>query len=291
MFFFLSLLISLHAEADINFQWLGITGFSLSDGKTTLLFDPVITRPSLFDILFRRSIKSDPTLVDAWIKQAKLTKVDATFVTHSHHDHSLDMPEFAKKLGGHVYGSPSTITIARNFGVNEEELKPIKEDQVIQVGDFKITVVQNEHVSILGPLYFAKGEVEKKEMNKDSSVFDYKMGDSFGYFIEHPEGKIVFQATSKVPPKYQQNGFPASVVLLSVAKIDGIEHLLSKVISMYKPHTIVPLHFDNFFKPIIDNKVEYLFGVNMDQFKKVVVQLSPNMKVIEPKYTTPIRLY
>jgi L-ascorbate metabolism protein UlaG (beta-lactamase superfamily) len=277
-------------KAEIQFQWLGITGFSLSDGKTIILFDPVVTRPTVFDILFRRAIQSDSKLVKEWIQRSNLARVDGTFISHSHHDHSLDFPEFHKTLGGFVYGSSSTIKIAESFGINSKERKIIKIGDTIEIGLFKITAVENAHAPIIGPLYFAKGEINSK-IDQSSSVFDYKMGDSFGFFIQHPEGNIVFQATANFPSQYEKKTFPANVVLLSLAKIDSSDDLLNKVLSLTSAKKIIPLHFDNFMKPIQKDKVEYLFGVDMEQFKSKIQKRSKDLLVIEPQYLKPIKLY
>jgi L-ascorbate metabolism protein UlaG (beta-lactamase superfamily) len=161
---------------------------------------------------------------------------------------------------------------------------------MIQLGQFKVHVVENAHAPIFGPLYFAKGEIASK-IDENSSVFDYKMGDSFGFLIEHPEGNIVFQATANFPAQYEKKTFPANVVLLSLAKIDSSDELLNKVLSLTSAKKIVPLHFDNFMKPIENDKVEYLFGVDMDKFKTKIKNLSKNISVIEPQYLKPIKLY
>ncbi len=269
---------------------MGITGFVLSDGKTTLLFDPVVTRPSLLDVLFKRSIKSDPELVKTWIKKLGLKKVDGTFITHSHHDHSLDMPEFMKNLGGHLYGSSSSVKIAESFGLPANDLKTIKYNEVLQIGDFKITVVKNVHAPVILDYYFAAGPIEKK-LTAESNAFDYRMGESFGFFIDHPQGNIVLQATSEFPPEYKDKGYPAGYVLVAIAKIMNKEVLFDEIVGKVKPKKIIPLHFDNFFKPIENDKIEYLFGVSMDDFKAKIAKRNQDIEIIVPEYIKPIKLY
>jgi L-ascorbate metabolism protein UlaG (beta-lactamase superfamily) len=182
------------------------------------------------------------------------------------------------------------MKIAESFGINSNLRKTIKIGDTIQIGLFKITTVENAHAPIFGPLYFAKGEITSK-IDQSSSVFDYKMGDSFGFFIQHPEGNIVFQATANFPREYEKKNFPANIVLLSLAKIDSSDDLLNKVLGLTSAKKIIPLHFDNFMKPIQKDKVEYLFGVNMEQFKTKIQKRSKNLIVIEPQYLKPIKLY
>jgi L-ascorbate metabolism protein UlaG (beta-lactamase superfamily) len=228
--------------------------------------------------------------VNEWIKKSGLAKVDGTFISHSHHDHSLDFPFFQKTVGGTIYGSTSTLSIAKSFGIDLGQTKQIKVGDIIQIGQFKVRVVENPHAPIIGPIYFAKGDIDSK-IDNNSSVFDYKMGDSFGFFVEHPEGNIVFQATANFPSEFEKKIFPANVLLLSLAKIDSSDELLNKVLSLTSAKKIIPLHFDNFMKPIENDKVEYLFGVDMGKFKTKINNLSKNISVIEPQYLKPIKLY
>ena len=38
------------------------------------------------------------------------------FIAHSHHDHALDVAYIAKRTGARVYGSDSTLNLARGEG-------------------------------------------------------------------------------------------------------------------------------------------------------------------------------
>jgi hypothetical protein len=59
---FLFILIhSITAFGLVTFKWLGTSAFVLSDSKTTLVFDPAMTRIPLYNFLPFRTIQSDVT--------------------------------------------------------------------------------------------------------------------------------------------------------------------------------------------------------------------------------------
>src|SRR3989344_4891147 len=127
MMLILLFLVSLiHVQANVQIKWLGVTGHAITDGKTTLLIDPVFNRPSVWKLLFFRSIKPDENLVIESLKRFGISKVDGIFISHTHHDHSIDAPVIIKKAGGVLYGSSSTLNLGRGHKLREDQLKEIK---------------------------------------------------------------------------------------------------------------------------------------------------------------------
>jgi beta-lactamase superfamily II metal-dependent hydrolase len=94
----LIIIFSSSAFSQIKFKWLGITATTISDGKTTLFFDPAITRFGPLDFLPFKKIQSNHAEVDYWLNRCGVKSVQATIVNHAHTDHVIDAPYVTKKL-------------------------------------------------------------------------------------------------------------------------------------------------------------------------------------------------
>ena len=69
---------------NLKIRYLGTAGFILSDQHRTVVLDPFISRPSLWQT-FTQPLLSDPALVRQYIPQA-----DEVLIGHAHYDHILD---------------------------------------------------------------------------------------------------------------------------------------------------------------------------------------------------------
>ena len=97
----------------VTLKYLGTAGWEISDGRTTLLVDPYLSRLQMTspndDVLSGDSRKrftqadageSDTATIDQHIQRA-----DFILVTHTHPDHALDVPYIARKTGATVIGT------------------------------------------------------------------------------------------------------------------------------------------------------------------------------------------
>ena len=104
----LILLLALNLRAaPVSLAYLGTAGWQITNGKIVILIDPYLTRakyPSPNDdvspddprplVSGNSVVEPDAAVIDAHIKAADFIRL-----THSHPDHSLDMPYIARKTG------------------------------------------------------------------------------------------------------------------------------------------------------------------------------------------------
>ncbi|MFZ4713294.1 MAG: MBL fold metallo-hydrolase [Bacteriovoracaceae bacterium] len=279
LFIFLALN-SVKADAFVNFKWLGTTNFVLSDNKTTLMFDPAITRASITDFLPFKKVKTDQTEVEYWFKRCKLNRLNAIFVNHTHFDHAADVSYVTKKYGGVMHGSSSAINLGLGQGVPANQLKQIKAGDEITIGDFKIKVFSTPHAPHFLGVSLMEGNIENN-MQLENSVWDFKVGDTFSFLITHPQGSILFQAIGKIYENDPLKDFKVDVLLLTIANRPSSEHLIQKRVIPSGARKIIPLHYDNFFYSMNrTGPIDHFWGIKLEEFKQKAKQFN----VVTPDY-------
>jgi L-ascorbate metabolism protein UlaG (beta-lactamase superfamily) len=287
--FFIFVLFPFQAFSQVTFKWLGITGFALSDHQTTIVFDPAITRPGFLDYLPFKTVQTDTTEVDYWMNRCEVKTVQATFINHAHADHVIDAPYVVKKFGGKLFGSSSVVNIGLGQGLSPEQLEEVKQGDKWIIGNFTIRPYLTPHAPHLLDIMLMDGHI-KTPLASPASVWDYLVGDTFSYLIEHPNGTILYQAIAKIHENDPLKNIKADALLLTIVNRSSTESLLEKRILPADPKVIIPLHYDNFFyKMKRQGEIDYFWNVNVNEFKEKMKKKSTS-KVLWPKYCEEVSL-
>ncbi|MDA8793769.1 MBL fold metallo-hydrolase [Bacteriovoracaceae bacterium] len=239
-------------------KWFGVTSVYITDGESSILFDPIITKPTIGHWMFNLTFKSNRPLVDKMLAKLEIEKVDLIFISHQHFDHSIDAPYVALKTGATVVASPSQeiITRAVSSDISIKSL-PYEKDigDVIEIGKFKITPLRRNHSAIIHSLdfHFTPGPV-KKDFN--FKFYDYKLGENFAYFIEHPDGNIIFDQGGQYNPLNDHYLGKVDYYFTGVANKKNLHALTKNNIAKINAKKTFPLHFD--FFPLQSNFLERL---------------------------------
>ena len=232
--------------------YLGTTMLLFDDGKDQILFDCHVTRPSIPKYALSK-IKTDCDVADRVMSEFKMDRLRAMFISHSHHDHVMDAPYFANKCGCKIYGSSSTLNVARGGGVPEENLVLFSEGQSYQVGDFNIKGIKSLHSK---PSFFNNdlGQTIDSPLSQPAKKKMYKEGGSYDFIMEHQGKTILIRPSYNFIPG-QLDGIKADVLFLAIAGLskDEPEHekmFWAETVEKVKPGLVVPLHWDNFFTPL-----------------------------------------
>jgi L-ascorbate metabolism protein UlaG (beta-lactamase superfamily) len=124
-------------DNDIVLKWLGVAGWEITFGTTTILIDPFLTRK---EARHGQEWKTDEEAVLSAIKRA-----DYIFAGHSHADHIADIPFIAKRFGAKVIGSRTTTNIAISTGVDKARLITIAGGEKLDFPGFSVQVIESEH--------------------------------------------------------------------------------------------------------------------------------------------------
>lgn len=243
-------------DNEVKVTFFGVSTLLFDDGKTQLLIDGFFSRPSLWHTLTSK-IESDTSLIDHLVTTYKMDRVKGIFVTHSHYDHAFDVAYTTKRTGANLYGSLSTLNIGRGGGVPEEQLKLFHPYETIQFGEFTVQVIPSKH----SPNNALKddGVVIDKPLHQPADMKAYSEGGSFDFYIHH-SGHTMYVKPS---PNYIEgilDTLKADVVFLGIATItnqDSVwqQKFYEQTVGKLKPGILIPLHWDNFLKPVSKNLV------------------------------------
>ncbi|MGV3658674.1 MAG: MBL fold metallo-hydrolase [Prosthecobacter sp.] len=244
---------SARRAAGVRITFLGNTTIHLTDGRTSLLVDGFLSRPSKLQSLLGQ-LKPDPKFIDDELRRAGITQVDAVLVGHAHHDHALDAPTICKLKGACVMGN-------RSYSFFHEGEKAPK-DKLIDVtgkgrqetfGDFTITFVESEHVHSHN---FVQRKIEGEvtaPFATPARMADFKCGDVYAIHISHPLGGKVLITTTAGAKWNALADRKADVAFLGIGFLgqEGKEWqdwYWNETVEKTGARTIIPVHWDDFSK-------------------------------------------
>lgn len=251
----------------LTLRSLGVSGFELTDGTTTVLLDPTPTRPDPV-ALITGAIDADPEL------GAKVCpKADVILVNHTHYDHALDVAAIAKRTGALVVGSQNTINLALSRGVAQDKTRVVHAGDQLTIGTFTIDVRGSRHTDIVvsqpmsgvipttaGALWF----------------WSYALDETLSFRLAAAGTTVWFHPTSTYEPG-ELGGLPAKTLIVGVtgekqtrAKVDGL-------MRESKPTRVLPTHYDNFFQPY-ERGLALMPGLNLDDSRQLFLDADPGLE-------------
>ena len=230
----------------------GTTTLLLDDGKDQVLFDAHLTRPSFLKWQLGR-LRTDTETADRILKEHDISRLRAIFISHTHYDHVMDAPYIAKRTGAVIYGSASAVNVGRGGNIPEDRLVRFDPGQTYDVGDFRITVIASLH-SKPTVLQSDLGEEIGEPLSQPCRGRDYKEGGSYDFLVSH-SGKSCLIRPSFNYIEGQLEGISADVLFLGTAGFGRADaetkkRFFSETVDKVKPETVIPVHWDNFFRPL-----------------------------------------
>ena len=255
------------------------------------MLDYFFSRRGMLETFFSK-IYSDTGLIRSFFPNDSLSRLKGVFVAHSHYDHAMDIGYIHQLSKANIYGSSSTLNIARGSNVAEEHLFDFAKDSIYTIGKFKIQVVRSIH-SI--PKWYNNdvGEIIEKRLDQPAKYRDYKEGGAFDFLITHGSKKIIIRPSINYIHD-QWKDVHADIIFLGISQMgkytqEFLDSFYYENITQVKPSLVVPFHHDDFFIPITKEE-KYLAGVpeGLDYLMERTYKDSIELKLI--KYFHQIRL-
>ncbi|XDD53957.1 MBL fold metallo-hydrolase [Leptospira sp. WS4.C2] len=287
-------------KGKIRATFLGTTSILLDDGETQILTDGFFSRPSLWKTAFSK-IESNPSTVQSVIEKAKIERLKAIFVCHSHYDHVMDAPLVTKQTQAKLFGSSSTLNVGLGAGLTKNQMEKFQPGKPIQIGKFTITVLESKHT----PPFRIFGKTNATDPNHPNiesplippvKATDYIEGGTFDFFIQHGKNKILIKSSTNFVEgaldKAKVDVLFLGIAQLSLQPIPFQEKFYEQTVQTTKPKLLIPIHWDNFFKPLsvplepnlqlgddFESNMKYILKRTQDD--KVEVQLLQGFETID----------
>jgi L-ascorbate metabolism protein UlaG (beta-lactamase superfamily) len=243
-------------EAPMQLRWLGVAGFSLTAGDTTLLHDPYLSRPSLWTTA-TSWYRPDPAVLAPLLapgsRAPELAQASLILIGHSHFDHLGDAPWIAGETGARVAGSQTTVSIARAYGLAAERALRADPGATLSEGPFSVRVIESRHARvILGrvPLECTLEEPPEAPIH----ALSFCLGDARLYLVTHqPSGvRVLLTSSADVHPPalaaLRAEGVSVDVLLAATQGRDpGYARAL---VAAVRPRLAIPHHYESFFEPL-----------------------------------------
>ncbi|WP_162068029.1 MBL fold metallo-hydrolase [Burkholderia sp. THE68] len=248
----------------ITVTWLGTTTLLFDDGVSQVLVDAFLSRPSLGQVTFGR-LQTLSGLVDKILCDAHADRLRGIFVTHSHYDHALDVAHVALKSGALLYGTHSTLNLARGGGVKDEQLRHFVRWRSEPVGAFDVMPIPSKHSP---PLPFVNdniGERIREPIRQPLRQSAYVEGGTYDLLITHGSHRILVVASGN----YEEgtlHDVRADVVFLAIGgigtrSVDYHTRFYDNTVGCVRPRLVIPVHWDDFFEPL-SGELPAMLGAN-----------------------------
>ncbi len=251
-------------DGNLRLRWLGVQGIELEANGHVLMIDPFVTRPGLRYLFFGRPSPNRDLIIE------KLPHCDNVLVSHTHWDHVMDVPDLLGHTGATAWGSPNTCLLLKILGVAPKRAREIKVGDELALDPFRVKVCAAEHAAV--PFLPPPGAL-RADIHPPLRLRDYRLDEYFSFMISVHGYRLAYCPA---------HGWPTDVLLT------GISSRRAKAASLLrnaKPKIVIPLHWDNLFRPLSRpvRELRAPGGMSLRQFAQLVSETLPQCKVLIPE--------
>lgn len=279
----------------VQLTHLGAAGWEFTHGSTVLLLDPFLSRLRISGRPFGTSTTpplahdtrpvygpEDDLVPDTAAIDAHITRADFILISHSHFNHTLDVPYIAGKTGATVIGTESTTNLARAGGVPDAQLITVRGGEDHEFGSFSVKVIRSLHSAMNEKRYF-DSRVVPRDFRGPRRMSNDVEGGTLAYFLRLAGRQILlFGSMNYVEEEIA--GLRPDVALVAAARqrLEIHDYTGRLMRALHFPRLVVATHWD---------EQSFPFGAPQDErlreaqvFVKEVKRASPRSRVIVPRH-------
>jgi L-ascorbate metabolism protein UlaG (beta-lactamase superfamily) len=240
----------------------------------TLLIDPYVSRVPLSALFSRRAALPDPALIERYIGTSE--NCVGVLIGHTHFDHAVDAPGIAKRFDCDVYGSASLARLMRLHGCGERAVHVTPYERY-ELGPFTVSFTPSAHSKlVLGLAVPFDGQLTCDHLDALTPAA-YRCGDIYGIEVEVAGVTFYHQGSANlIDDALRAKG--VDVFLAGVAGRGFTRDYWQRVLTRLEPRTIVPTHYDDFFRPL-GGAMGFTTNVNLAHVPDEVRRVSSSFEV------------
>jgi L-ascorbate metabolism protein UlaG (beta-lactamase superfamily) len=264
----------LELPTGLEVEWLGVSGYRLTCEGHTLFVDPYFSRVPFRDLLLRRRALPDQAALERFVRAPG--KAVGVLVGHTHFDHAVDAPALARRLDCKAYGSASLVNLMALHGIAERAVE-VEPYRVYELGPFEVSFTPSAHSKLLlGLAVPYDGELTCEHLDSLSPAA-YRCGQVWGITIAVAGIRFYHQGSANLIDDAIRDA-PVDVFLGGVAWRGFTKCYWRRVLTRLQPHTVVPTHYDDFFRPV-DAEMGLTTNVNLAQVPEEIGAVSAEIEL------------
>jgi len=270
----------------------GAAGWEITDGERVILLDPYLSRlrvtgqfgtyttPALPGDTRRVFGPDDDLVSDTAVVDVHVSRADFILHSHSHFNHTIDMPYIAKKTGATVMGTESTTNLARAGGVPESQLLSVRGGEDYAFGSFSVKVIPSLHSALNGKQFFDSRVVPRDFRGPRRLGTDVE-GGTLAYLLRLGGYQILWFGSMNYIER-EVAGLRPDVAMIAAARqrLEIYEYTPRLMRALGNPRVVFATHWD---------EQSFPFGASQDArlreaeaFVQEVKAISPRTRVILP---------
>ncbi len=259
----------------MDLQWLGINAFRFRNRGRTILLDPYVSR--------QRNPLCDPETVRRYVPEAT-----AVVVSHSHWDHLADTHVVAAETGAEVFGSRTTVSICRSYGIPADRLVELAAGDRVERPDFSVQFFRSLHVPLNDGTVAYAGSYEQPPPKPPTRVEEYLEGGTFAVLLEIGGYRILDIGSANLVDE-DLRGLAVDVLLLGTGGWQRTPRYLERVFGCVSARIVVPCHHDDFLMPLAQGLV-VRDPAGLAELAARIPQLAPGTEVRQLDLLGALRL-
>jgi L-ascorbate metabolism protein UlaG (beta-lactamase superfamily) len=217
----------------------------------------------------------DPTLIERYL--ATPDRVVGVLVGHTHFDHAVDAPEIARRFGCRAYGSSSLVRLMRLHRAGERAVE-VEPYNPYELGPFTVTFTPSAHSKlVLGLAVPFDGELTCEHLDALTPAA-YRCGQVWGIHVEVAGTSFYHQGSANlIDDAIRVRG--VDFFLAGVAGRGFTRDYWRRTLGRLQPATVVPAHYDDFFRPLSAPDQGFTTNVNLARVPDEIEAVSRDFDV------------
>ncbi len=270
------------ASPPVTLTYLGVAGWSLTDGLHTVVVDPYFSRPALDGGV--------PVIPDEdAIARHSPARADLVLVGHSHVDHVLDAPGVAARSGAQLVGSVSTAHYGRACGLPADRIIPVKGGEDYAFDGFSVRVIPGLHSALDDKHVYGADDLIAADVVLPMPFADFGEGGTLDYLVRLGGHEVLFIGSANYIER-ELAGLRPDVAVVATGLRDEVHDYAGRLMAaLGAPPLVLTSHFDAWRAPL-GEPLSATTRADLAAFQAEIRAVAPATRVVIPVPLVPIEL-